>query len=117
MLHPTKKINYVLLSVPSGPPLNIEAEATSSISAFLSWDPPLVEDQNGVITNYTLSVCLENEEIFTLTTPNTAVNVSSLQPHTCYEFSVFASTIVGHGPATHPIYLCTPEDGKQLTYQ
>ena len=50
-------------------------------------------------------------------TPNTVVNVSSLQPHTCYEFSVFASTIAGQGPATHPIDLCTPEDGKQLTYQ
>lgn len=40
--------------VPADPPVNVTAEAASSRSLIVRWEPPPKESQNGVITGYKL---------------------------------------------------------------
>lgn len=37
---------------PSGPPQEVEAEVLSSTSIVLSWQPPAIQDWNGIIDGY-----------------------------------------------------------------
>ena len=37
-----------LVAAPSGPPLNFSVEATTPRTLYFSWEPPLLEQQNGV---------------------------------------------------------------------
>ena len=43
-------------TVPSGPPINVTVEAESSTSLFISWQPPEMLKQNGIITSYRIDV-------------------------------------------------------------
>ena len=45
-----------MIIVPSTPPLNVSVIAINSTSIFVSWKPPIVTDQNGVIVSYNISV-------------------------------------------------------------
>lgn len=87
-------------------------EATSSTSVNITWSPPLPENQNGIITNYTVNITdLDNGGYDITVTPNNTLFVSSLQPHTAYEIVIYASTSGGDGPATIPFAVQTHEDG------
>lgn len=103
---------HCLLVVPSGYPDNFEAEATSSQSAVISWDPPPTSEQNGVITGYTINVtAVETGEMFQLFSEETSLNVDTLVPFTTYFCVIAASTSIGTGPFSTVFTLRTPEDG------
>lgn len=86
--------------------------ALSSRSAFLSWEPPPSEEQNGVIINYVINVTeAESGSVFQLFSSNTSLFVSTLQPYTTYNFLIAASTSVGVGPFSRLFTRQTPEDG------
>lgn len=85
-------------------------------SITLSWNLPLPEDLNGVITGYTVKV--ENTDsgetsLFTTTERVYTVN-TTLIPYQSYNISVAASTVEGRGPFSDSISVITPEDGKKL---
>ena len=87
------------ITVPSGPPQNIIAETSTSRSIYITWNPPLAEDQNGMITNYIVNVTgVETGEQVQLTTESESVNVTGLTPYTTYLCIVAASTAIGSGP-------------------
>ena len=88
--------------------------ATSHESIFLSWDPPLFEEQNGVITGYTVNVTnLRREETLQFTVMDSQnLSIGSLLPHTTYACIVAAHTMVGAGPFSPQLLIRTLETSK-----
>ena len=84
---------------------------TSTI-IHMSWEPPLSEDQNGVITGYILNVTSlvmgETEELFT---ESTGYVLDPVSPYTLYSAAVAAQTAAGRGPFSTSIFVQTLEDG------
>ena len=79
----------------------------------MTWSPPALEHQNGIIQYYLVNVT----EIETGTL--TAYNITSawlfltgLHPHYNYLF-VFAAATIGLGPTGSSITITTTEDGKE----
>ena len=100
-------------AAPSGPPQNLQGRTVSSRSITLSWEPPLFEDQNGVITGYTINVTLnETEESFELFSNSLNLTADVFRPFRNYIFKIAGQTAVGVGSFSDPITIMTPEDGR-----
>ena len=81
---------------------------------YLIWNPPLPEDQNGVIIRYTVNISvLVTMQMFQLFTDNNSIMVSSLRPYTTYSFTIAAETAVGVGPFSGTYMVMTATDGKK----
>ena len=99
--------------VPSGPPQNFRISEVSTNFIVLRWEPPLSEDQNGIITGYVVSVTPASSGTpYELTTSATQLVVPSLMPYSVYNFAVAAKTSVGTGPFTTTITQRLEPDGK-----
>ena len=86
----------------------------TSHSLFLIWNPPLPEDQNGVIIRYTVNISvLVTMQMFQLFTDNNSITVLSLRPYTTYSFAIAAETAVGEGPFSGAYMVMTATDGKK----
>lgn len=95
---------------PSGPPQNFNI-VVNVTTLFVSWEPPLPEDRNGVIISYTLS-CLadgddEVEDLSLDLNPVLEIDLYNLAPQTDYYCGITASTSVGNGPASDSIPVTT----------
>lgn len=98
---------------PSAPPANVTASSLTSSSFFLDWDPPPIEQQNGVIRNYTISVeLLGNATAYNITTNDTEYSFMTLLPFYTYRITVAAVTEPGMGPASAAIDVVLPESGN-----
>ena len=98
---------------PSSEPRNVTVVNVTSTNIHFSWQPPLSEDQNGVITlNVTSLETGETEEVLT---ESTAYMLASVNPHTLYAASVAAQTNAGRGPFSALISVQTLEDGMLFT--
>ena len=87
--------------------------ATSSRTAFLSWDPPDVPLRNGEISLYTVNVSIiESEEMLQFTSVSTELELSALRPYHTYMYMVAASTVAGEGPFSVVVTIRMPEDCK-----
>ena len=87
---------------------------TSPTSAAFTWKPPLLEEQNGVITGYIIEMTvLETNETFQVSTNKTYTLVDFLRPFRTYVFVIAARTAIGVGTFGPQLVLSTPEDGKQ----
>ena len=105
--------NISLPLVPSGPVVNPAINVTSSTSLLLSWEPPELEDQNGVILGYVVNVtAVETGLNFELRSTQTTLAVDSLRPFTTYICRIAARTIVGVGPFSIAVTAVTSQDGK-----
>ena len=113
-------INYatctILLSFadtgPSAPPTNLTVNVTSSQSAFIAWDLVPLDQQNGIIVSYTVSLTLKSSgRPQLIETTETSLRVASLLPYETYLIGVRAATIAGEGPYTNLVSITTPEDG------
>jgi len=96
-------------------PENITFDPTSSRTMTLSWDPPVADSRDGIISRYNI-LCSSDEHMeFTLQQYNPAaaqsVSMTSLNPFTNYNCCIATQTTNGNGP-----YRCdsgiTLEDGK-----
>ena len=91
-------------TAPSAPPQNVQVTVTSVTTASVSWTPPPLEHQNGVIISYNvILVNLITEIIYIYSTPSTSYSLSGLEANTPYDVSVWASTRVGHGPGSEEV--------------
>jgi len=105
----------LLSSVPTGPPVSIIGTPVNSTSVFISWDPPLLEFQNGVITGYSIiltTVMVDSRNASFFSSNMGIITIKSLHPFTAYVIAVAAQTSVGIGPYTSNYSIMTPEDGK-----
>lgn len=99
--------------VPSGIVQGFEVSELYSRRVVLSWMPPEPEYQNGVITEYHLSIeALDFYFSFHQTFPNTSGEVSNLKPYSTYQVTISASTVIGVGPQTDVLTFQTLEDGR-----
>ena len=84
----------------------------TSTTIHFSWQPPLREDQNGVIIGYMLNVTSretgESKHIFT---ESTAYILYWVSPFTLYTAAIAAQTNAGRGPFSGMTSVQTLEDG------
>ena len=105
----------MLSTVPSSAPQNINASIISSSIVLLHWSELPQRDQNGIISNYVITVT--NTRTLTVFLISTEMNqnfyeVKSLSPYTNYTFAVAAKNINGTGPFSKNETAQTYEDGK-----
>ena len=102
---------FPLHPVPTSSPTLTSYYAIDSTSLYFSWSAPPMDQQNGIIRHYEITL-IEHEtgSVFSYSTTGTNITISLLHPNYYYQIEVSAVTI-GAGPASAPIVLQTPEDG------
>ncbi len=80
----------------------------------LSWDPLVVELQNGVITSYQL-ICYDDSSVSsiinkTISSSNTFYTITDLTPFQFYNCSISAINSEGIGPSEYCVFK-TAQDG------
>jgi len=89
--------------VPNSGPQNIRVTPQSATLAEINWNPPLLEDQNGIIVSYTLVVTrMDSGSERELRTDNTSIIVVDLHPFSMYQIIIAAETI-GLGNFSNPV--------------
>ena len=87
-------------------------QVVDSTTVSLSWGPPLLENQNGVIRKYIIAATeTDTENEYTWESVSTNIAIHSLHPFYTYQFTLAAYTIQ-RGPFSYIVTLQTPEDGK-----
>ena len=79
------------------------------------WDKVPADQQNGIITGYTITYQsqTENDNGIVVAGPDERqTNLTNLKEYVIYNITVFASTVKGDGPATAPIVFRTDQDSK-----
>ncbi|XP_060093310.1 receptor-type tyrosine-protein phosphatase delta isoform X9 [Heteronotia binoei] len=103
-------------SKPSAPPQDISCNSPSSTSILVSWQPPPVEKQNGIITSYSIKYTgIDGEDdkaydILGIAPDTTQYLLEQLEKWTEYRISVTAHTDVGPGPESESVLIRTDED-------
>ena len=94
------------------PPENLVVEATTSNSITLSWIPPDMQAQNGIIVDYLINVtAIGTGEAFQVSSATTNLVILSLRPFTMYICLVAAETRAGTGPFSISLTVQTNESG------
>ena len=114
--------NFMILPlVPSNAPQAVTVSATSSKSIFVSWDPVIPDDRNGIIKGYKVNYqALPNGDMaakflnITKAQQNKRQRVSldHLNEFTNYSIGMLAFTAFGNGPASVVQVVETLEDSK-----
>lgn len=90
-------------------------ETLSSTAITIMWEAPELEEQNGIIISFNISL-LELPTNVTLTYQqaglHTELVINSLHPYYEYSCSVAAATEVGAGPFSTPFVIRTDYDGE-----
>ncbi|XP_051285397.1 receptor-type tyrosine-protein phosphatase delta isoform X4 [Dicentrarchus labrax] len=101
---------------PSGPPQEVRCYSSSSTNILVSWRPPPVELQNGIITQYSIQyAATEGEDttahhISSIPPESSQYRLENLEKWTEYHVTVTAHTDVGAGPESLPQLIRTEED-------
>jgi receptor-type tyrosine-protein phosphatase Q len=106
---------------PHSAPTRIEIPSTSSRTATISWQPPIPDDRNGVITFYILIVHnlqFDREDItVNVSGSDLSYTVSGLEEYCRYDCQITAGTIIGSGPYSSRVQLLTAEDAPSAPPQ
>ena len=111
----------ILPLVLSNAPKAVTVSATSSKSIFVSWDPVIADDRNGIIKGYKVNYqALPNGDMaakflnITKAQQNKrqTVTLDHLNEFTNYSIGVLAFTAFGNGPASVGQVVETLEDSK-----
>ena len=79
------------------------------------WDEVPADQQNGIITNYTITYTSQTENQIGSVQVNGSfrqTELANLKENVNYNITVFASTVKGDGPASDPIVVRTDQDSK-----
>ena len=103
-------------AVPTASPDSIQSMIVNSTAIIITWLPPVLDDQNGIITAYIINLSLEDNDTVPLqyTTSSLSVMLVELYPFSTYIVFVAAETGVGRGPFSSGLRISTPEDGMQM---
>uniref|UniRef100_A0A673CR34 protein-tyrosine-phosphatase n=1 Tax=Sphaeramia orbicularis TaxID=375764 RepID=A0A673CR34_9TELE len=110
-----------LQAKPSAPPQDIKCSSTSSTTLLVSWHPPPLESQNGVLVGYKVRYQVvglteggsdDEEPLGESTVPATEEQVllQRMEKWTQYSITVSAHTVIGSGPESEPLICRTDED-------
>ncbi|XP_068095571.1 receptor-type tyrosine-protein phosphatase F isoform X9 [Hyperolius riggenbachi] len=90
--------------VPSGFPQNLQVVGLTTSTTEVSWDPPVLAERNGKITNYTVVYRDINspQDVHNITR-DTHITLVNLKPDTTYDIKVRARTSKGLGPLSPSI--------------
>ena len=103
------------LSEPDNPPQNVRGQNSSSTSILVMWDEVPADQQNGIITGYTITYQSQTENDNSSVQVNGSVRqteLTNLKEYVYYNITVFASTVKGDGPASVPFVVRTDQDSK-----
>ncbi|KAJ1167065.1 hypothetical protein NDU88_007458 [Pleurodeles waltl] len=90
--------------LPSGFPQNLEVVGLTTSTTEVSWDPPVLAERNGKITNYTVVYRdINSQQDLTNVTSNTRITLTNLKPDTTYDIKVRAHNNRGIGPLSPSI--------------
>ena len=104
-----------LSSEPDGAPQNVSGQNSSSTSILVMWNEVPADQQNGIITGYTITYKsqTENDNGTVPAGPNDRQKeLTGLKEFVNYNITVFAFTVKGDGPASDPIVVRTDQDSK-----
>jgi hypothetical protein len=104
-----------LATAPTGPPQNIFALRADESSITLMWDPPLASEQNGIITNYSINMTMEEGEMFSFRSDSHQNTFYDLEPYRVYYFVLAAETLQGQGPFSSTMPFRTGEAGPSAS--
>ena len=88
---------------------------TSSTSILVSWDDVPADQQNGIITGYTITYQSQTENhngSISAGANDRQKNITGLKEYVNYNITVFASTVKGDGPHSSPVLVRTDQDSK-----
>ena len=114
-----RPVSSTFLSEPSTAPLNVTGHNTSSTSILVEWDDVPAFDQNGIITNYTITYrsLTEGHNGSAIAGPyDRQKELTGLREYVDYDITVLASTSKGDGPQSSPILVSTNQDGKYCSW-
>ena len=102
------------MTVPTAPPQNFVAVVTGTTSVVFTWQPPLIDDHNGLISYYQLKLVDGSFNLtdITINTTNTSYAIGDLEEYIRYSCQIAAATDIGVGPFTVPIEITTLQDGR-----
>lgn len=110
-----KEVVVVVYTAPSAPPTSLSINVTSPQSLVVSWDPPPLEDRNGIIRYYIIRIRGEEEDTslreINTQSSTTRFTVEDLHPYYNYNVSVAAGT-TATGPFTPTVRVQIPETGQ-----
>ncbi|XP_075176587.1 receptor-type tyrosine-protein phosphatase F isoform X11 [Anomaloglossus baeobatrachus] len=90
--------------VPSGFPQNLQVVGLTTSTTELSWEPPVLSERNGKITNYTVVYRdINSPQDLINVTRDTFITLVNLKPDTTYDIKVRARTNKGLGPLSPSI--------------
>lgn len=101
--------------MPVSSPTRIVARASSATTISVSWQPPKLQDRNGVIISYAISYFMINtssDVTFQVNGLTTIANISLLKPFTSYSIRIKAATIIGFGPYSSTFTVTTDQAGR-----
>ena len=81
----------------------------------MTWGEVPADQQNGIITSYTIfhtSITENQNDSVTVDYGTRQVNLTGLREFVIYSITVFASTGKGNGPSSNPNYVTTDQDSK-----
>ncbi len=101
-------------SEPHSPPTDVTYTDVGTRTVTISWNPPVFEDQNGVILYYQLIILQSQFDIdnFIINTSSLIYSGTDLEEYNDYTFMVAAATGVGLGPFSTPQSFMTLEAGR-----
>uniref|UniRef100_A0AAX7T5D2 Receptor-type tyrosine-protein phosphatase delta n=1 Tax=Astatotilapia calliptera TaxID=8154 RepID=A0AAX7T5D2_ASTCA len=102
-------------TLPSAPPQDIKCTSPSSTSVLVSWAPPPVEFQNGIITGYSIQYATTegnktSKRIDGISPESSPYLLENLEKWTEYGITVRAQTEAGDGPESLQLLIRTEED-------
>ncbi|XP_044882572.1 receptor-type tyrosine-protein phosphatase F isoform X5 [Mauremys mutica] len=90
--------------VPSGFPQNLRVVGLTTSTTEVAWDPPVLAERNGRITNYTVMYRdINSQQELTNVTRETSIMLTNLRPDTTYDIKVRACNSKGAGPLSPSI--------------
>lgn len=104
-------------TVPTVPPQNVSIVSVSALSVTLSWLPPPMEHQNGLITGYIITIYRGNDQEQRKETTDKNTTFGSLSGNTHYTLYLAAKTDVGMGPFSDAVYFKTKIHGMWSPYR
>ena len=107
-------VHFSVVIAPTGFPQEVSVGIVSSQSVELSWSAPLLEERNGIIDSYVITLTRHGRDSqLQLMSTTTTITLNSLVAFTSYFVTVAAVTSAGLGPPSSQLSFTTAEDGNK----